>query len=57
MQFTFPNYPRQAGKATARWVVSLGWLLERWQQGKETTSIYGEYFVLWCPVDREEFPY
>jgi hypothetical protein len=39
------------------WVVLLGWLASDWIAGEETTVYTDEYYPLWSPVTREEFPY
>lgn len=39
------------------WGVLLQWLASDWGTGAETVCYSDDYYLLWSPVQREEFPY
>jgi hypothetical protein len=39
------------------WKLLLQWLWNDWRMNHETVAYSDDYYQLWSPVQREEFPY
>lgn len=39
------------------WSLLLSWLISHWNAGEETICYSEDYYQLWSPVQRDEFPY